>query len=212
VNGNLEPIARRTQHSAEPLFIWSPDMRRPLSALCLLIGLTAGTAFAEDVKLYRSDEAVNPNDVAAVLGGAPIKYRGVRLLADSAAAAPGGGGVASSAPKALALQVQFSFDSADILPAARAQLDALAEGVRLLPKDKMVAIEGHTDARGDDEYNQRLSMRRAQSVKRYLVAQHGIEPSRLRAIGMGEYETLPGMAPVAPENRRVQFRGEAAAL
>jgi OmpA-OmpF porin, OOP family len=115
-------------------------------------------------------------------------------------------------PKALALPVQFSFDSAEILPSARAQLDALAEGVRMLPKDRLVAIEGHTDALGGEDYNARLSMRRAQSVKRYLVAQHGIEPSRLRAIGMGEYETLPGRAPLAPENRRVQFRGEAAAL
>jgi OmpA-OmpF porin, OOP family len=192
-------------------------MQRRLSTLCLLLGLAASAASAaDDVKLYRSNEAVNPADVAAVLGGAPIKYRGIRLLEETAAKAPGGGGAAASAllaaPKALALPVQFSFDSADILPAARAQLDALAEGVRLLPKERLVTIEGHTDALGDEDYNARLSMRRAQSVKRYLVAQHGIDASRLRAIGMGEYETLPGMAPLAPENRRVQFRGEPAAL
>jgi outer membrane protein OmpA-like peptidoglycan-associated protein len=192
-------------------------MQRRLSTLCLLLGLAAGAASAaDDVKLYRSNETVNPADVAAVLGGAPIKYRGIRLLEETAAKAPGGGGAAASAspaaPKALALPVQFSFDSADILPAARAQLDALAEGVRLLPKERLVTIEGHTDALGGEDYNTRLSMRRAQSVKRYLVAQHGIEASRLRAIGMGEYETLPGLAPLAPENRRVQFRGEAAAL
>jgi OmpA-OmpF porin, OOP family len=192
-------------------------MQRRLSTLCLLLGLAAGAASAaDDVKLYRSNETVNPADVAAVLGGALIKYRGIRLLEETAAKAPGGGGAAASAslaaPKALALPVQFSFDSADILPAARAQLDALAEGVRLLPKDRLVTIEGHTDALGGEDYNARLSMRRAQSVKRYLVAQHGIEASRLRAIGMGEYENLPGLAPLAPENRRVQFRGEAAAL
>jgi OmpA-OmpF porin, OOP family len=197
-------------------------MQRRLSTLCLLLGLSAMAASAasaaDDVKLYRSNEAVNPADVAAVLGGAPIKYRGLRLLEESASPAPSGGGAvaavsaAAAAPKALALPVQFSFDSADILPAARAQLDALAEGVRLLPKERLVTIEGHTDALGDEDYNARLSMRRAQSVKRYLVAQHGIDASRLRAIGMGETETLPGLAPLAPENRRVQFRGEAAAL
>ncbi len=188
---------------------------RPFT-LCLLLALAAPAAVAEEIKLYRSGESVNPHDVAAVLGEAPIKFRSIRLLEDSAGAAGAAGAVAmaavATAPKALALPVQFAFDSADILPAARAQLDALAQGVRLLPKDRLVAIEGHTDARGDDEYNERLSMRRAQSVKRYLVAQHGIEPSRLRAIGMGEYENLPGRAPLAPENRRVQFRGEAAAL
>jgi OmpA-OmpF porin, OOP family len=190
-------------------------MRHPLSTLCLLLSLAAGAASAaDDIRLYRSGESVDPQDVAAVLGNAPIKYRGIRLLEESAAAAPagGGGGATASAPKALALPVQFSFDSADILPSARAQLDALAEGVRLLPKNRQVAIEGHTDAQGGEDYNARLSMRRAQSVKRYLVAQHGIDASRLRAIGMGEYETLPGRAPLAPENRRVQFRGETSSL
>lgn len=179
-----------------------------LSTLCLLLGLVAGAASAaDDIKLYRSGESVNPQEVAAVLGSAPIKYRSIRLLEGSPSAAE-----PAPAPKALALPVQFSFDSAEILPSARAQLDALAEGVRMLPKDRLVAIEGHTDALGGEDYNARLSMRRAQSVRRYLVAQHGIEPSRLRAIGMGEYEPLPGRAPLAPENRRVQFRGEAAAL
>jgi outer membrane protein OmpA-like peptidoglycan-associated protein len=182
-------------------------MQPRLSTFCLLLGLAAGAASAgDDVKLYRSSDAVNPADVAAVLGGAPIKYRGIRLLDESPSAQTT---AAAAAPKALALPVQFSFDSAEVAPAARPQLDALAEGIRLLPKDKLVAIEGHTDALGSEDYNARLSMRRAQSVKRYLVAQHGIDAARLRAIGMGEYETLSGRDPLAAENRRVQFRGEA---
>ena len=114
---------------------------------------------------------------------------------------PGGASV-------LSLPIQFAFDSAEILPSARAQLDALAEGVRLLPDTTRVMIEGHTDAVGSDAYNQELSLRRAQSVKRYLIAAHGIEGSRLRAMGLGEYAPLVGLAPNASENRRVQFRGE----
>ncbi len=114
----------------------------------------------------------------------------------------------ASGASVLSLPVQFAFDSAEILPSARAQLDALAEGVRLLPDSTRVVIEGHTDAAGSDDYNQQLSMRRAQSVKRYLAAVHGIDPSRLRAMGLGEYAPLVGMAPTAAENRRVQFRGE----
>jgi OmpA-OmpF porin, OOP family len=180
-------------------------MRHRLTTLYLLLGLAAGAAnAADDIKLYRSGEAVNPDDVAAVLGAAPIKYRSIRLLDES----PSAQTAAATAPKALALPVQFSFDSAEILPSARAQLDALAQGVRQLPQDRLVTIEGHTDALGGEAYNAQLSMRRAQSVKRYLVAQHGIEAARLRAVGLGEYETLPGRDPLAPENRRVQFRGE----
>ena len=191
---------------------------RRLITTCLL-ALAISPAFAaDDVRLYRQGETVNPGEVAAILGAsvAPkIKFRSLRLLDDGvpeAKVASAQAAAASGKPKSLALPVQFAFDSHDILPAARAQLDALAEGIRLLPDDALVAIEGHTDALGSEEYNARLSMRRALSVKRYLVAQHSIDSARLRPIGMGKYETLPGRAPLAPENRRVQFRGEAAAL
>jgi len=184
----------------------------------LLFSLFAGSALAQEVKVYRAGELVNPKDVAAILDAKPVKMRSIRLLDDApaqqVAAADPSPATAEPAPReeskpsSLALPVQFSFDSADILPAAKSQLDALAEGIRLLPADKSIAIEGHTDAAGSDDYNEKLSQRRAQAVKRYLVAQHGIEPARLRAIGMGEYRTLEGRDPQAPENRRVQFRGE----
>jgi OmpA-OmpF porin, OOP family len=189
---------------------------RPLIA-SLLFALFAGSALAQDVKVYRAGELVDPRDVAAILDGAKApKMRSIRLLDDAPAeqvASAEPSQVAEPAPRAdkpssLALPVQFSFDSADILPAAKSQLDALADGIRLLPADKPVLIEGHTDAAGSDDYNEKLSLRRAQAVKRYLVAQHSIDPARLRAIGLGEYRTLEGRDPHAPENRRVQFRGE----
>jgi outer membrane protein OmpA-like peptidoglycan-associated protein len=109
---------------------------------------------------------------------------------------------------ALSLPVQFAFDSADILPHARPQLDALAEGIRLLPAIQAVVIEGHTDAVGSDTYNEQLSQRRAHAVKRYLVSTHAIDPTRLRAVGLGKFAPLPNHNPQSPENRRVQFRGE----
>lgn len=184
----------------------------------LLIALAFATAPAwatdDAVKLYRPNEAVNPHDVAAILGAAKTKFRSLRLLDDEvpeAKVASAQAAAAAGKPKSLALPVQFAFDSHDILPAARAQLDALAEGIRLLPPERSIAVEGHTDAVGSEEYNARLSMRRALAVKRYLVAQHGIDAARLRPIGMGKHETLPGRDPLAPENRRVQFRGEGVA-
>ena len=114
----------------------------------------------------------------------------------------------NAATAALSLPVQFNFDSADILPSARPQLDALAEGIRRLGEDKRVVIEGHTDAVGSDHYNEKQTLRRAQSVKRYLVAVHRIDPARLKPMGLGEYAPLPGLDPLAGKNRRVQFRGE----
>lgn len=184
----------------------------PASIAALLLALAAGSAAAQDVKVYRSGEAVDPHDVAAILDASrarpPVKFRSIRLLDDAPAAQTVAAITEPPRTEALSLPVQFGFDSADILPTARPQLDALAEGIRLLPEGQRVSIEGHTDALGSDEYNHKLSMRRALAVKRYLVAFHGIEPARLRAIGLGEYATLAGLDPNAAENRRVQFRGE----
>lgn len=176
---------------------------------CLSLLLLAATAMAQEVRQYRAGDAVNPSEVAAILGQTPgaapaIKMRSIRLLDDKSSAA-----AAARAPAAaLSLPVQFAFDSADILPAARQQLDALAEGIRLLPQAKAVVIEGHTDAVGSPQYNEQLSVRRANAVKRYLVAEHRIEAGRLRAVGKGEHEPQAGQDPKSAENRRVQFRGD----
>jgi outer membrane protein OmpA-like peptidoglycan-associated protein len=199
-------------------------MSRRLLLSSLLLALSAASAAAQEVRLYGAGEAVDPHEVARILGqpegAAPaIKMRSIRVLDDApaqqvasgtayAAATPDDAAPARPRPSALALPVQFAFDSADILPAARQQLDALADGIRLLPGSQPVVVEGHTDAAGTEAYNERLSQRRAQAVKRYLVAVHHIDPARLRAVGLGEYAPLPRRDPYAAENRRVQFRGE----
>lgn len=199
-----------------------------------LIALLLAAAFSQavlsqEVLLYRADDMVDACEVARILGGTPvvpaapytdekgesIRTRGLRLLdvparterprVERVAHVPSGGG--QVAPSSLALPVQFSFDSSEILPRARAQLDALAEGIKLLDPGRRVVIEGHTDAAGADDYNLALSQRRAQAVKRYLVWGHGIDASRLEAVGLGEQEPLPGRDPHAIENRRVQLRG-----
>ncbi len=67
-------------------------------------------------------------------------------------------------------------------------------------------IEGHTDAMGSDEYNQRLSEQRAQAAERYLIECCGIDPRRLVAIGKGERELYDPEHPTASVNRRVRLR------
>jgi len=86
-------------------------------------------------------------------------------------------------------------------------LDSVAQILKENPT-MVVEIGGHTDTRGSRRYNQRLSQRRAEAVKNYLVRVHGIDPSRLIAKGYGESRPL-----VKPErteadyakNRRVEF-------
>lgn len=179
----------------------------------LLACCVAASVFAQDVVQYRTTDRVDPRDVARILGGeapAPMKWRSVRLT-DQAASdpAPALAEVATrkAAPGALALPVQFAFGSASLLSEARPQLDALAEGIRLIPAGQKVVIEGHTDAIGSDVYNLQLSNRRALAVKEYLVGVHGIDADRLATQGFGEYRLINERDPNAPENRRVQFRG-----
>ena len=198
-------------------------MARRLLIAPLLLTLAAAAAMAQDVREYRAGDAVDPREVATILGQPKaMKMRSIRLLDDSSAAAGAPAlqvaaasvssaaavNVAPAQTAALSLPVQFAFDSADILPSARQQLDSLAQGILMLPAQQAVVIEGHTDATGPEQYNEQLSQRRAQAVKRFLVVSYHIDPARLRAVGMGVYAPLAGRDPYAAENRRVQFRGE----
>lgn len=90
----------------------------------------------------------------------------------------------------LAGDVTFDFDKATIQPGARTRLDRLVELVQAQPARK-ITIEGHTDAKGDDAYNKRLSELRAAAVKTYLIDK-GVAADRLQTIGLGE------MRPIAP--------------
>jgi outer membrane protein OmpA-like peptidoglycan-associated protein len=206
-------------------------MTRYLSTLALAIAAAFLTpqVKAEKVIMYREGQLVNPHDVAAVLGN---KTRSIRLLDDAPATPATTKYVAAaavalaktstrtqtSAPaaprdandddaSALSLPVRFAFDSADILPAARTQLDALADGIKLLEPNSIVTVEGHTDGVGSDAYNLALSRSRARAVRDYLVQRHGIEAARLKTVGYGEARLVEAADPGAGINRRVQFRG-----
>ena len=71
-----------------------------------------------------------------------------------------------------------------------------------------ISIEGHTDSRGKDSYNQRLSERRANSVREHLVNLVGLEPDRPQSIGFGESKPIASNRSRRGReaNRRVEFR------
>jgi outer membrane protein OmpA-like peptidoglycan-associated protein len=171
-------------------------MIRKLALACLALAALSSAALAQTVVHYREGQVVDPLQVARILNTRVVKTRSLRLLTEPEPA------------KALSLPVHFSFDSAAIAPSARPQLDALAEGIKLLPPTEKVVIEGHTDAVGTEAYNMQLSQRRAAAVKSYLVAMHGIPADRLVDVGYGLSRPIEGADPRAGENRRVQFHGE----
>lgn len=78
----------------------------------------------------------------------------------------------------------FRSNESDLMTGAEAQLDRLAEALATTP-GRNIVVEGHTDSQGTDAYNEDLSRRRAESVRRYLV-RAGFPASRVRAKGLGE--------------------------
>lgn len=116
-------------------------------------------------------------------------------------------GVGKISKPAVSLQVQFATNSDAILPQYRATLTELGKALtrpELAPY--RFEIQGHTDNVGSDQQNERLSQKRAESVKRYLVQNFAPLSGRLTAAGYGKKEPIaPNDTPEGrSKNRRVQ--------
>lgn len=103
------------------------------------------------------------------------------------------------------LAVEFEFGSHALTTEARALLSNLAGALH----DPALAehrfrLAGHTDAVGSHEVNDRLSLERAEAVRRFLVTEHGIAPERLETAGYGKRRLLFEEAPEDDRNRRVE--------
>jgi len=104
-----------------------------------------------------------------------------------------------------AADVLFDFDKAVVKPAGKQKLDELAGKVKDINLEVVIAI-GHTDSIGSDAYNQKLSVRRAEAVKAYLVSK-GIEPNRVYTEGKGEKQPVASNKTKEgrQKNRRVEI-------
>jgi OOP family OmpA-OmpF porin len=99
----------------------------------------------------------------------------------------------------------FDFDKATLKPEGKAKLDELAAKIKSFTLEVVIAV-GHTDSVGSDAYNQKLSLRRAESVKAYLVSK-GIEANRVYTEGKGKKQPLADnkTADGRAKNRRVEI-------
>ena len=99
----------------------------------------------------------------------------------------------------------FDFDKSVLKPEGKAKLDDLASKLQGMNLEVIIAV-GHTDSVGTDAYNQKLSVRRAEAVKGYLVSK-GIEANRVYTEGKGEKQPVADNKSAAgrAKNRRVEI-------
>jgi outer membrane protein OmpA-like peptidoglycan-associated protein len=112
--------------------------------------------------------------------------------------------IASTKPK-IDLDIQFDLNSANITETSMPSVQALGKALTDANlKGSTFVVAGHTDAIGGDAYNQDLSERRADTIKRYLTEKFGIAGTDLVAVGYGKTKPKDPNAPMDPINRRVQ--------
>ena len=112
--------------------------------------------------------------------------------------------LAASKPK-IDLEIQFDYNSADISKGSVTAVQELGKALSDASlKGSTFVVAGHTDAVGSEGYNQDLSERRADTIKRYLTDKFGIAGTDLVAVGYGKTKPKDPSAPMDPINRRVE--------
>jgi outer membrane protein OmpA-like peptidoglycan-associated protein len=112
--------------------------------------------------------------------------------------------IAADRPK-IDLEITFDYNSADISATSLGSVQALGKALSNPNlKGSTFVVAGHTDAVGGESYNQDLSERRADAIKRYLVEKFGVVAADLVTVGYGKSKPKDPNAPMDPANRRVQ--------
>ncbi|MGL4319159.1 MAG: OmpA family protein [Pseudomonas sp.] len=137
----------------------------------------------------------------------PVRHNGCPLPVYPANEEPAPAVVEATEAVRVELDVKFDFDKSVVKEESQADIKALADFMGQYPQTSTV-VEGHTDSKGTDAYNQGLSERRANAVRDVLVNQYGVGSDRVSAVGYGESK------PVADNNtdegRAINRRVEAA--
>ena len=182
------------------------------------LSMTAGLAFAGEVSSDQILRALKPPAVTRGLSTGPkvdpaakakevsfvqtLRNRKTRSL--STGEREQIAEIAATKPK-IDLDIQFDYNSADIRSSSVAAVQELGKALsNPVLRGSTFVVEGHTDAIGGDAYNQDLSERRADTIKRYLIDKFGIAGTDLVTVGYGKSRPKDPNAPMDPINRRVE--------
>lgn len=178
----------------------------------LLLALQVSPLQAEQVQMY--DRPPSAAEMGNLLFGQPrneqatsgIKMRGLNFTPKAKASVDYIPQTSSSERTSVGLPIEFAYNSTEIMSKSRPFLEEVGKMLNMPDfSNKRLIIEGHTDAKGSDEYNQILSEHRARAVRDFLMQNYGVSSDRLVASGIGESRPLPGRDPYDQVNRRVQF-------
>ena len=173
-----------------------------LAIVCCLTSVKAG--WAEDLNV--GARAPTKEEVIQAFktnseGGEKVLTRGIHIR-------PTDGMTSSltSTPKAISLEIRFGYNSTQLTDDAVSQLTPVAEAlVSGELKNLNFHVEGYTDAKGSDEYNKDLSLKRAATVRNFFVKRHGLNASRVQFSGLGKSNLLDPGNPFSEVNRRVRI-------
>jgi len=179
--------------------------------MCMLAA--AAVALAAPVVVWAQEETA-PVETGKVLDIVPkvLDIEGMSLGLEGTLADLGAKVTEKEIKIALSGDILFDFDKDTLRPDAFPTLEKVAEVLREYP-GAPVLIEGHTDSKGKEKYNQKLSERRAVSVKRWLVENAGADGGRIETKGWGEARpAVPNEKPDGSDdpdgrqqNRRVEI-------
>jgi outer membrane protein OmpA-like peptidoglycan-associated protein len=158
----------------------------PAGAQSVLSGGTLNLVFAtQDLKFATLDLKVAIEDIGGKTQATAGKVQDLQVKE-----------TATEIRIELAADVLFDFDKATIKPEAATALHTVAEIIKDKGTGRSVRIDGHTDGKGSDAYNQKLSERRADSVRQWLSQKEGLGQVKMTTQGFGATK------PVAPNTKK----------
>lgn len=139
-----------------------------------------------------------PDGIKEVIKEVEVPVEVVKVIHDTVVVKP--------EPNWVLVGVNFEFDKSTLLPEAYPILEHSYETLKNNP-DMKIEIQGHTDSKGSDEYNQKLSEQRAQAIYDYLI-EEGIAPDRMITVGYGEQKPIADNSTEQGRafNRRIEFK------
>ena len=189
---------------------------RAVVAAGALFSLGAGMAFAaDDATEDQIVRALAPKKLTRSLSAAqpaadPAEGRFVETLRNRTTRSLSSGereqiaDIAKDKPN-IDLEITFDYNSANISQKAEPAVQALGKALSNPDlKGSTFVVAGHTDAAGGESYNQDLSERRADAIKKVLVEKYNLSANDLVTVGYGKTKPKDAAAPMDPSNRRVQ--------